>query len=92
MPGNGGRSLQVFPTQVARTATSDTGATAAWKLVVHLAPGADTPTMKAQFDCHWMFARVAKPGKSSWDLETWRPVVSAQAMFDTRCNPGGPGN
>lgn len=90
MPSDGGRSLRVVPTRAARVAEGEAGAAAAWKQVLRLAPAADTPTMKAQFDCHWTFARVAKPDKPSWNLETWRPVVSGQTMFDTRCNPGCP--
>lgn len=89
-PSRGGRSLRVFPTHTGRTTQQDGAAEVAWQQVVRLAPTATTPTMKAQFDCHWTFARVAQPDKRSWNLETWRPVVSPQAMFDTRCNPGGP--
>ena len=54
-----------------------------------LAPDADMPGMREQFMCHWTFAEVAQPGKTSWNLEPWRPVVDDQTMVDTRCNPGG---
>ena len=53
------------------------------------APGADTPGMRAQFDCHWQYAEFAEPGKRSWNLEPWRPVVDYQTMIDAGCNPGG---
>ena len=45
--------------------------------------------MRAQFVCHWRFAEIAEPGKTSWNLEPWRPVVDDQAMVDAGCNPGG---
>ena len=46
--------------------------------------------MRAQFVCHWEFAEAARPGKISWNLEPWRPVVDAATMIATGCNPGGP--
>ncbi|MBO1767262.1 DUF2599 domain-containing protein [Allobranchiibius sp. GilTou38] len=89
MPDSRGRSLRVYPTAAARATQEPSARAAAWQQVVRLAPAADTVTMRAQFDCHWDYARIAEPSKLSWNLETWRPVVSAQTMFDTRCNPGG---
>ncbi|MBO1754036.1 DUF2599 domain-containing protein [Allobranchiibius sp. CTAmp26] len=90
VPDARGRSLRVYPTAAARTTQDPAARTTAWRQVVHVAPAANTVTMHAQFDCHWSYARIADPSKPSWNLETWRPVVSAQTMFDTRCNPGGP--
>lgn len=90
VPDARGRSLRVYPTAAARATQEPSARPAAWHQVVRLAPSANTPTMHAQFDCHWSYARIAAPSKPSWNLETWRPVVSAQTMFDTRCNPGGP--
>lgn len=57
--------------------------------MLRLAPGAGTPGMEAQFSCHWIFARMLSPGKPSWNLEPWRPVVSTQDMLAAGCNPGG---
>jgi len=57
--------------------------------VVALAPGADTSVMRAQFLCHWNFAEFAQPGKTSWDLEPWRPAVDDSVMVLSGCNPGG---
>lgn len=85
-----GRSLQVYPTANGRVATADDAGAEAWREVVRKAPDAATKGMRAQFDCHWAFARLADPHKRSWNLEPWRPVVSGQRMYDTRCNPGGP--
>lgn len=85
-----GPSLQIYPTPSGRQTTSDDGADVAWSEVLALAPNADTPGMRAQFDCHWTFARVLAPNKPSWNIEPDRPVVSWQDMVSSRCNPGGP--
>ena len=61
----------------------------AWREVLALAPDADTPGMRAQFICHWNFAELAQPGKTSWDLEPWRPAVDDNTMILAGCNPGG---
>ncbi|WAJ45943.1 DUF2599 domain-containing protein [Mycobacterium sp. Aquia_216] len=87
-------SLRVFPTPSGRLAAKQPGTAAAadeaWAEVLAMAPGADTPGMRAQFLCHWQFAEMAQPGKTSWNLEPWRPVVDDAEMFASGCNPGGP--
>ena len=90
-------SLQVFPTPSGRMAARRPGigasmalADEAWAEVLALSPDADTPGMRAQFSCHWQFAELAQPGKTSWNLEPWRPVVDDAEMVASRCNPGGP--
>ena len=88
--GSGGRSLRVFPTASGRTAQGTADADEAWAEVLGLAADADQPGMRAQFDCHWRFARIVEPDKPSWNLEPWRPVVAESEMVDARCNPGGP--
>lgn len=89
---NGRSSLRVFPTAMGRR-TSNPGAVAqgevAWSQVLADAPDADTPGMRAQFLCHWYFAEMAGPGKPSWNLEPWRPVVDDATMAASGCNPGG---
>lgn len=85
-----GRSFEVYPTPSGRTAIGEPAEGEAWREVVRKAPAAGSRSMRAQFDCHWAFARLAAPNKPSWNLEPWRPVVSAQQMYDARCNPGGP--
>lgn len=35
------------------------------------------------------WAEFAQPGKTSWNLEPWRPVVDDAAMLAADCNPGG---
>ncbi|WP_246241120.1 DUF2599 domain-containing protein [Mycolicibacterium madagascariense] len=90
---NGLSSLHVYPTAAGRRAAAEFNEDAqgqeAWTEVLRLSPDADTPGMRAQFLCHWAFAEKVQPGKTSWNLEPWRPVVSDQTMVDTRCNPGG---
>nr|WP_245569651.1 DUF2599 domain-containing protein [Gordonia shandongensis] len=85
-----GPSLQIVPTRNGRDVSSPTAGDEAWREVLDREPGADTPGMKEQFDCHWTFARLIDPEKPSWNLEPDRPVVSPDEMIATRCNPGGP--
>jgi hypothetical protein len=86
-------SLRVYPTPAGRQAAGQLNNAAqgdeAWGEVLVLAPDADLPGMRDQFMCHWSFAEIAEPGKTSWNLEPWRPVVDDATMVDTRCNPGG---
>ncbi|WIM87301.1 DUF2599 domain-containing protein [Candidatus Mycobacterium wuenschmannii] len=89
-------SLRVYPTASGRAASKRLGspspeADEAWAEVLALAPRADTPGMRSQFQCHWDFAETAEPGKTSWNLEPWRPVVDDAAMVAAGCNPGGAG-
>ena len=90
MRGSGGRSLHVVPTAAGRAASGPSDEARAWGEVLRIAPDADQPGMQAQFDCHWVYARLVQPDKPSWSLEPWRPVVTDQQMVDARCNPGGP--
>jgi Protein of unknown function (DUF2599) len=87
-------SLRVFPSPAGRTASRIPATTApadeGWAEVLALAPDADTAGMRAQFLCHWQFAELAQPGKVSWNLEPWRPVVDDTEMVASGCNPGGP--
>ena len=87
-------SLRVFPTPSGRLASRQpynaTLADEAWSEVLVQSPDADTPGMRAQFICHWQFAELAEPGKISWNLEPWRPVVDDAEMVASGCNPGGP--
>lgn len=87
-------SLRVYPSRGGRSAAREPGtlgtADRAWAEVVGWAPEADTPGMRAQFLCHWRFAELAYPGKTSWNLEPWRPVVDDAEMVASGCNPGGP--
>lgn len=89
----GSSSLRVYPTASGRAASRQPGSTEAsdeaWSEVLARSPDADTPGMRAQFVCHWQFAELAQPGKTSWNLEPWRPVVDDATMVASRCNPGG---
>jgi hypothetical protein len=86
-------TLRVYPTDAAREAALEPGtdpqAGEAWAEVLTLSPDADIPGMKAQFVCHWHYAELVEPGKTSWNLEPWRNEVSEEAMIAARCNPGG---
>ncbi|WP_055475212.1 DUF2599 domain-containing protein [Gordonia sp. HS-NH1] len=83
-----GPSLSVFPTRSGRYTTEPGAMASAWAEVVALDPTADTPGMRAQFDCHWRFARLVEPEKPSWNLEPGRPVVAEEDMVGAGCNPG----
>ena len=86
-------SLRVYPTRAGRQAAGQLNNAAqggeAWGEVLALALDADIPGMRDQFMCHWSFAEIAEPGKTSWNLEPWRPLVDDATMVETRCNPGG---
>jgi hypothetical protein len=86
-------TLRVYPTASARKVSAQPGTVAqadeAWAEVLASAPDADIPGMREQFICHWQFAELVEPGKTSWNLEPWRPEVDQNTMVATRCNPGG---
>lgn len=89
---NGEPSLRIYPTAAGRAAAVAPGGDAlsdgAWAEVLALAPDADGAGMHAQFRCHWSWAEFGEPGKASWNLEPWRPVVSADRLLLSGCNPG----
>jgi hypothetical protein len=86
-------SLRVYPTASGREAAGTVHNAAqgdeAWTEVLAQSPDADIPGMREQFMCHWTYAEFAQPGKTSWNLEPWRPVVDEDTMVGTGCNPGG---
>lgn len=85
-------SLRVYPTPAARAASvrlDGAGqAVLAWREVLAREPEADTDSMRDQFLCHWSYAEYGRPGKTSWNLEPWRPVVDGVTMLESGCNPG----
>ncbi|OMC11875.1 hypothetical protein A5735_14590 [Mycolicibacter heraklionensis] len=89
---DGRASLRVYPTLAGRLAAlrldSEAAGEQAWEEVLAGAPDADSPGMRDQFLCHWRYAEFARPGKTSWNLEPWRPVVDDVTMFESGCNPG----
>ena len=85
-----GITLRVTPTPSTLRAGGPDDAAIAWGEVLRLAPGADTPGMREQFDCHWTWARLLEPDKPTWNLEPWRPVIPVEVMVLEGCNPGGP--
>ncbi|MEO6795356.1 MAG: DUF2599 domain-containing protein [Mycobacterium sp.] len=88
-----GTSLRVYPTDTGRTEAGEAGTLRqgeqAWSEVVNKNPDANTPGMREQFLCHWQFAEFIQPGKTSWNLEPWRPIVSTLNLLANGCNPGG---
>lgn len=86
-------SLRVYPTPAGRDTSGRPGSAAAgehaWAEVLTLSPDAAIPGMKEQFLCHWKFAEIFEPDKTSWNLEPWRPEVTPDQMVSTGCNPGG---
>ncbi|MFX0576327.1 DUF2599 domain-containing protein [Nocardia nepalensis] len=88
--GVDGARLLVFPTQAGRHETFPNTEERAWQEVLGQSPDADTPGMRDQFVCHWVWARMVQPNKESWNLEPWRPAVGYQATVQAACNPGGP--
>lgn len=85
-----GRRLHVYPTPAGRDDQFPTALDRAWGEIVADAPDADAPGMYDQFRCHWVWARLVAPDKTSWNLEPWRPVVGYAGTVDAMCNPGGP--
>lgn len=90
-----GPSLQVYPTPAGRRVTSPDAQGKAWREVLAKSGryeqfSAHSPGMRAQFDCHWVWARAVQPDKPSWNLEPTRPVVTDDQMIASRCNPGAP--
>ena len=88
------KSLRVYPTPAGRQAAAQllkppSEIDEAWGEVLALAPDADLPGMRDQFVCHFRFAEFGQPGKTSWNLEPFRPVVDDQTMTEAGCNPGG---
>ncbi len=84
-----GRALHVYPTEAGRTTNGTPARAAAWQEVIRASPEADTASLRDQFNCHWDFARIVDPHKTSWDLEAWRPDVGYASVVAAQCNPGG---
>lgn len=84
--------LWVTPTDAGRSSWGPTDAAVAWSEVLALIPEADTPVMRQQFTCHWIFARVVQPDRPEWHLESWRPLVPDVVMIATMCNPDANGS
>jgi hypothetical protein len=86
-------TLRVYPTDAARQVSvqpaTEAQAGEAWTEVLTLSPDADIPGMRAQFLCHWHYAELVEPGKTSWNLEPWRNEVREEEMIAAGCNPGG---
>ncbi len=81
-----GARIKVFPTSCGRrTAWLAPRAVFRAALAAGGRPARHRRTLYAQFRCHAVFA----PLKPSWNLETWRPVVTPKRMVAALCNPTG---
>lgn len=79
---DGGRSLQVRPSQWAREA-GFAGWEAVWAEVIAADPSADASNMRDQLICH----TIGAGDREVWHLEPWRPDVGLVAVAAARCNP-----
>lgn len=80
--GEGGKSLQVSPTYFGRL-SGEVAMTYAAQELKTLRPETATGPMEKQLRCHLIGAR----GKTTWNLEPWRPDVSEVEYLLARCNP-----
>ncbi len=49
-------------------------------------PNPATPTMRAQFDCHFFWVSKRHPRKVSWNLDSLRPYASMLVLAQKNCN------
>ncbi len=66
-------------------------ANAAWsetlaKTVRAWNPNPETPSMRAQFDCHFFWVSKRHPRKASWNLDSLRPYGSMWVQAQKNCN------
>lgn len=78
----GGRSLQVDPTEFGRSGTA-AALDAVRAELTAAEPEAATTVMDHQLRCHALGA----PDKPTWNLEPWRPDVGYLEYLLARCNP-----
>lgn len=79
-------TLQVFPTDCGRNAPI----AARWAALAEVqtkTPGTreDSSSMKDQLLCHFD-ARIYDPGKTSWNIDTFRPYILYTRLVLARCN------
>lgn len=82
----GETALRVRPAPPLRRCALSAPELYGWSEVLEVAPEADTPAMRQQYECHLRFASQ----QEDWHLEPWRPVVDSRELLLTRCNPGRP--
>lgn len=84
-------TLKVYPTDYGRYFASSLAVGAAWSETLEKTeqggyPNANTPSMKVQFDCHYIFVRVRNANKSSWNLDTKLPATDLLTEANYGCN------
>lgn len=72
-------------------AVDQLSANAAWsetlaKTVRAWNPNPETPSMRAQFDCHFFWVSKRHPRKASWNLDSLRPYGSLLVQAQKNCN------
>jgi hypothetical protein len=72
-------------------AVDQLSANAAWsetlaKTVRAWNPNPETPSMRAQFDCHFFWVSKRDPRKASWNLDSLRPYGSLLVQAQKNCN------
>lgn len=84
-------TLMVYPTPFGRYYASNFAVSAAWAETLDKGfqsgyPNANTPSMKVQFDCHYIFVRVRNVNKSSWNLDSKLPATDLFTEANYGCN------
>ncbi len=84
-------TLMVYPTEFGRYYASTLAVSAAWAETLDKGlqsgyPSANTPTMKVQFDCHYIFVRVRNVNKTSWNLDSKLPATDLFTEANYGCN------
>ncbi len=93
--GWAGWTLKVYPSVCGRlTAAVDPRAVFDQAIDTAAAPAGeparwdpDAGSMYEQFRCHAWGAQIVDPTKPSWNLDTWRPLVSWSTEIRYACNP-----
>lgn len=82
-----GATLHVYPTTWTRYWAGPEARGTAWNDIVHAAPGANRPTMRDQFYCHWDLVHLRAPNKPNWNLDLNRLDAGYWTMVRKQCNP-----
>ncbi|WP_245993465.1 DUF2599 domain-containing protein [Xylanimonas allomyrinae] len=89
-----GRTLKVTPTGWSRAnAGSYLAGVSGWDELYSKYKNSGLNTnldgMRDQYICHQQIVALRSPGKSTWNLDEWRPDVSYVQTVNSSCNPGG---
>jgi hypothetical protein len=84
-------TLMVYPTEYGRYYASTLAVSAGWVETIDKGlqsgfPNPNSPTMKVQFDCHFIFVRYRDRDKQSWNLDSKLPVTDLVTEANYGCN------